>query len=240
MAQDLATLGIKVENGDVVKATSSLNSMAVAGEKTEKATQRLTRRMALLEIQRAKMDAAIDGTRPRLGRLQTPRWGVPRRRARTHEGVQVLSVVGGNRSSSGIRRSKRRARAGRDGAARGGGRVDRRSAGRTVEQLDDALDRAPEADDLLGRGGEGRGGDAPHLRQDPRGRSSTARRGRDGSRGAHGRRSARARPCRSARRCRTRRRPAGPARWASVLRVAEGGDQGPRRHRRAAEAQRSS
>jgi hypothetical protein len=56
---DVATLGIKVENGDVVKATASLEGMAVAGTKTEAATQRLTRRMALLEIQAREMDAAM-------------------------------------------------------------------------------------------------------------------------------------------------------------------------------------
>lgn len=56
---DVATLAIKVENGEVVKATTALDSLAVAGGKTEAATQRLTRRMALLEIEARNMDAQI-------------------------------------------------------------------------------------------------------------------------------------------------------------------------------------
>lgn len=56
---DVATLAIKVENGEVIKATQSLDSMTVAGAKTEAATQRLTRRMALLEIEARNMDAAM-------------------------------------------------------------------------------------------------------------------------------------------------------------------------------------
>jgi NACalpha-BTF3-like transcription factor len=59
MATDIATLAIKVENGDVVKATTSVNNLAVAGDKTEKATQRLTRRMALLQIEAHQMDRAM-------------------------------------------------------------------------------------------------------------------------------------------------------------------------------------
>ena len=55
----LATLGIKVENGDVLKATTSLDGMTVAGAKTEAATQRLTRRMALLEIEARNVDASF-------------------------------------------------------------------------------------------------------------------------------------------------------------------------------------
>jgi hypothetical protein len=55
----LAVLGMKVENGEVVKATASLDKMTVAGTKTEVATQKLTRRMALLEIQAREMDAAM-------------------------------------------------------------------------------------------------------------------------------------------------------------------------------------
>lgn len=58
----LAVLGIKVENGEVVKATASLDKMTVAGGKTEAATQRLTRRMALAEIEARKMDAALGQT----------------------------------------------------------------------------------------------------------------------------------------------------------------------------------
>ena len=57
---DLATLAIKVENGEVIKATTSLDSMTVAGAKTEAATQRLTRRMALAEIEARNMDKALE------------------------------------------------------------------------------------------------------------------------------------------------------------------------------------
>jgi hypothetical protein len=56
---DVATLGIKVENGEVVKATTSLEGLTVAGAKTEAAAQRLTRRMALLEIQAREMDGEL-------------------------------------------------------------------------------------------------------------------------------------------------------------------------------------
>ena len=55
----LAELGIKVENGQVIKATASLDGMTVAGTKTEAATQRLTRRMALLEIEARNMNASL-------------------------------------------------------------------------------------------------------------------------------------------------------------------------------------
>jgi tape measure domain-containing protein len=67
----LATLGIKVENGEVVKATTALNSMTVAGAKTEASTQRLTRRMALLEIQAREMDAALGQTTKRASSLDS-------------------------------------------------------------------------------------------------------------------------------------------------------------------------
>jgi hypothetical protein len=56
---DIATLGIKIENGEVVKATASLNSMEVAGAKAEITASRLSRRMALAEIEARKMDAAM-------------------------------------------------------------------------------------------------------------------------------------------------------------------------------------
>jgi hypothetical protein len=56
---DIATLAIKVENGDVPKATASLDALTVAGTKSEAAAQRLTRRMALLEIEARGMDAAM-------------------------------------------------------------------------------------------------------------------------------------------------------------------------------------
>lgn len=56
----LAVLGIKVENGEVVKATASLDKMTVAGSKTEAAAQRLSRRMGLLEIQAREMDASLE------------------------------------------------------------------------------------------------------------------------------------------------------------------------------------
>ena len=59
MATDLATLAIRVENGDVVKATTSLNSLEVASTKTERATQNLTRRMALQEIAARDMEVAM-------------------------------------------------------------------------------------------------------------------------------------------------------------------------------------
>lgn len=66
---DVATLAIKVENGDVVKATTSLKGLEVAGGKTEAATQRLTRRMALLEIEARQMDAAMNKGRLSLSGL---------------------------------------------------------------------------------------------------------------------------------------------------------------------------
>jgi hypothetical protein len=56
---DIATLAIKVENGDVPKATASLDALTVAGTKSEAAAQRLTRRMALLEIEARGMDASM-------------------------------------------------------------------------------------------------------------------------------------------------------------------------------------
>lgn len=66
---DLATLAIKVENGDVVKATTSLNSLEVAGTKTETATRNLTRRMALLEIQAREMDAEFGKAASEVGKM---------------------------------------------------------------------------------------------------------------------------------------------------------------------------
>jgi hypothetical protein len=69
MATDLATLAIKVENGDVVKTTTSLNSMEVAGTKAEASTTRLTRRMALLEIQARQMDTALAKSQSTTGKL---------------------------------------------------------------------------------------------------------------------------------------------------------------------------
>lgn len=59
---DVATLGIKIENGEVVQAATSLEAMAVAGAKTEIATERLTRRMALAEIAAREMDAELGRT----------------------------------------------------------------------------------------------------------------------------------------------------------------------------------
>lgn len=56
---DVATLGIKVENGEVVKATASMNQLAVAGGKAEVAANRVSRRMGLAEIEARKMDAAM-------------------------------------------------------------------------------------------------------------------------------------------------------------------------------------
>src|SRR4051812_42695388 len=55
----LAQLGIKIDNTDVPKATASLEGLTVAGTKSEAAAQRLTRRMALLEIEARNMDAAM-------------------------------------------------------------------------------------------------------------------------------------------------------------------------------------
>src|SRR5688500_13321215 len=69
MATDIATLAIKVENGDVVKATTSVNNLAVAGEKAEKSTQRMSRRMALLQIEAQKVDAALTKSNSTMGRL---------------------------------------------------------------------------------------------------------------------------------------------------------------------------
>jgi hypothetical protein len=56
---DVATLAIKVENGEVVQAITSLDGLTVAGTKTEIATQRLSRRMGLAEIAARQMDAEL-------------------------------------------------------------------------------------------------------------------------------------------------------------------------------------
>lgn len=69
MATDLASLSIKIENGDVIKTTTALNSMEVAGTKAEASTQRLTRRMALLEIQAREMDAEMTRSQTVMGKL---------------------------------------------------------------------------------------------------------------------------------------------------------------------------
>lgn len=70
MATDLATLAIKVENGDVIKTTTALNSMEVAGTKAEASTTRLTRRMALLEIEARRMDAEMAKNATTIGKLK--------------------------------------------------------------------------------------------------------------------------------------------------------------------------
>lgn len=59
MAQDLATLSIRVDNSDSIRAEASLGKLAVTSGKTEAATQRLTRRFALMEIEARQMDAAM-------------------------------------------------------------------------------------------------------------------------------------------------------------------------------------
>jgi hypothetical protein len=69
VATDLATLGIKIENADVPKATASLDGLTVASAKSEAATQRLTRRMALLEIEARQMDANMSKGRLSLAAL---------------------------------------------------------------------------------------------------------------------------------------------------------------------------
>jgi hypothetical protein len=66
---DIATLGIKIENADVPKATASLDGLTVASAKSEAATQRLTRRMALLEIEARQMDADMSKGRLSLAGL---------------------------------------------------------------------------------------------------------------------------------------------------------------------------
>lgn len=68
-APTLAQLGIVIENGQVIKATASLDKMTVAGTKTEAAAQRLTRRMALLEIQAREMDGAMGHMHPTVAKL---------------------------------------------------------------------------------------------------------------------------------------------------------------------------
>jgi hypothetical protein len=65
----LATLGLKIENGEVVKATTSLDALTVAGAKAEASAQRLTRRMALQEIQAREMDAVFGSAAGRVSTL---------------------------------------------------------------------------------------------------------------------------------------------------------------------------
>lgn len=78
MATDIASLAIKIENGDVIKTTTSLNSMEVAGTKAEASATRLTRRMALLEIQAREMDASMAKNATTLGRLKSTMENVER------------------------------------------------------------------------------------------------------------------------------------------------------------------
>jgi hypothetical protein len=191
VATDIATLAIKVENGDVVKATSSLNTMAVAGGKTEAATQRLTRRMALLEIEARQMDAAMVKTTTTTARL-APRWGSPKGRGQARERVRGVQRARRRRLHRSQDDRRDGGRAGGDGAARSRRCVHGRGRGPDRRAARRAVHRAPEADDVLGRGGEGRGSDAPHLRQDPRARTSTAPRSGHRPRDAHGGRSPRA------------------------------------------------
>jgi hypothetical protein len=93
MATDLATLAIKVENGDVVKATTSLNSMEVAGTKAEASTNRLTRRMALLEIQAREMDASLAKSQSTTGKLVSAMGLTEEAAAKLGKAFGALSVV---------------------------------------------------------------------------------------------------------------------------------------------------
>lgn len=55
----IATLGIKVENGQVVQAARSMDKLTVASAKTERATQRLSRRMSLMQIEADRMNRSM-------------------------------------------------------------------------------------------------------------------------------------------------------------------------------------
>lgn len=66
---DVAKLAIQVENKGTDQAVTSLKGLEVAGDKAEKSTQRLTRRMALAEIEARKMDAAMTAQGSMLGKL---------------------------------------------------------------------------------------------------------------------------------------------------------------------------
>jgi hypothetical protein len=56
----IATLGIKVENGQIKEAVSSLDKLTTTSDKTERANARLSRRMGLMQIEAHRMNAAID------------------------------------------------------------------------------------------------------------------------------------------------------------------------------------
>jgi hypothetical protein len=222
MAQDLATLSIAVDNGDVVKAETSLNSLTVAGTKTEAATQRLTRRMALLQIEAQKVDAEMTRNATALGRFHSAvgraETAVP---GLTHalEALSVAAAIGfiGHKTIEETELAQA-AMAQLEAAvtATGG------AAGRTVEQLDAlsiALQKQTTYSDEAVKGAEAilltfnkiKGTDAR-----PRDR------GGDGPRDAHGPRSAQRRRCRSGRRCRTPSKDCRHSRARrAVLRVAE-------------------
>jgi hypothetical protein len=137
------------QGDDVAQLDGSL------GRKTEASTQRLTRRMALLEIQAREMDAALSRSQSTLGKLVSAMGLTEKPRRGLGHAFSVLSVASAI-GFVGHKTIEETTRAGRDGAARGGGRS--RPAGGWPDRVATrcAVHRAPEADDLLGRGGEER------------------------------------------------------------------------------------
>lgn len=119
---DIATLGIRVENGQVIQATKSLEGMTVAGTKTEAATQRLTRRMALAEIEARKMDAAMGRMSPTMTKLAGAFAGF--------SAIAVVGLIGRETIKNTIEAQDAMAQL--EAAVRSTGAA----AGRTVEQLD--------------------------------------------------------------------------------------------------------
>lgn len=133
---DVAVLGIKVENGEVVKATASLNSLEVAGAKAEITTGRLSRRMGLAEIEARKMDAAMRANGSVLGKLAASMGLSESATARLGKALGALSVVAAvgfiGRKTLEETEAAQAAMAQLEAAVSSTGGV----AGRTVEQLD--------------------------------------------------------------------------------------------------------
>jgi hypothetical protein len=122
-APSLAQLGIVIENGQVIKATASLDAMTFAGAKTEAATQRLTRRMALAEIEARRMDAAMGSMHPTVAKLGAA-FGA-------FSALAVVGFIGHKTIEETIAAQNAMAQLEAAVTSTGG------AAGRTVEQLDE-------------------------------------------------------------------------------------------------------
>jgi hypothetical protein len=141
---DIATLAIKVENSDVPKATTSLDSLTVAGTKAEAATQRLTRRMGLLEIEARNMDASMGKAESRAATL-TKAW--------VAAGAALAAAFVCPRADQANTIEAQNAMAQLEAAVASTGGV----AGRSVQQLDDlsmALQRTTTYSDEAVKGAE--------------------------------------------------------------------------------------